>query len=291
MNDDASTFELPEYIHSRLQPQIFIDFPERDEEYQILQGEPAVRRGAHPEYVTDFLQLAHAADERYTVRDGINIARFAIKLKSLATAADARNRGAGDRHHPGAGRGSAALCPGKSTFRFLIRAACGAAASPISRWCPGAWSSPSKCAQAILRERPQVVALELPATLQPAWMRAVARLPEMSVIFYPDEDGGEDQAIYVPVEPADPFTEAIRTGLEIGAEIVFADPDPASGRTCKDAYPGPVRDPPHRPGALRRSLSRLPAAALGRDRAARRRHRLEAAGRRSRWRACWWWFR
>ena len=28
MNDDASTFELPEYIHSRLQPQILIDFPE-----------------------------------------------------------------------------------------------------------------------------------------------------------------------------------------------------------------------------------------------------------------------
>ena len=28
---------------------------------------------------------AHAADERYSVRDGINIARYAIKLKSLAT--------------------------------------------------------------------------------------------------------------------------------------------------------------------------------------------------------------
>ena len=36
-------------------------------------------------YVTDFLQMAHAADERYTVRDGINVARYAIKLKSLAT--------------------------------------------------------------------------------------------------------------------------------------------------------------------------------------------------------------
>src|SRR5271165_3854828 len=36
MNDDASTFELPEYIHSRLQPQILIDFPEKDEEFQIL---------------------------------------------------------------------------------------------------------------------------------------------------------------------------------------------------------------------------------------------------------------
>ena len=28
MNDDASTYELPEYIHSRLQPQIHIEFPE-----------------------------------------------------------------------------------------------------------------------------------------------------------------------------------------------------------------------------------------------------------------------
>src|ERR1700753_156473 len=36
MNDDSSTFELPEYIHSRLQPQILIDFPEKDEEYLIL---------------------------------------------------------------------------------------------------------------------------------------------------------------------------------------------------------------------------------------------------------------
>ena len=34
-------------------------------------------------YVIDFLQQAHAADERYTVRDGINIARFVIKVKSM----------------------------------------------------------------------------------------------------------------------------------------------------------------------------------------------------------------
>ena len=33
------------------------------------------------QYVTDFLQQAHAADERYTARDGINIARFAMKLE------------------------------------------------------------------------------------------------------------------------------------------------------------------------------------------------------------------
>src|SRR6202161_4691281 len=85
MNDDSSTFELPEYIHSRLQPQIFMDFPEKDEEYQILKENLPFAAERILRYVTDFLQLAHAADERYTVRDGINVARFAIKLKSLAT--------------------------------------------------------------------------------------------------------------------------------------------------------------------------------------------------------------
>lgn len=84
MNDDASTFELPEYIHSRLQPQIWIDFPERDEEFQILKENLPFAEDRILNYVTDFLQRAHAADERYTARDGINIGRFAIKLKSLA---------------------------------------------------------------------------------------------------------------------------------------------------------------------------------------------------------------
>src|SRR5947207_7928111 len=85
MNDDASTFELPEYIHSRLQPQIWIDFPERDEEYQILKENLPFAEDRILHYVTDFLQRAHAADERYTARDGINIGRYAIKLASLAT--------------------------------------------------------------------------------------------------------------------------------------------------------------------------------------------------------------
>jgi MoxR-like ATPase len=85
MNDDASTFELPEYIHSRLQPQIYIDFPERDEELQILRENLPFAEERILEYVTEFLQHAHAADERYSVRDGINVGRYAIKLKSLAT--------------------------------------------------------------------------------------------------------------------------------------------------------------------------------------------------------------
>lgn len=88
----------------------------------------------------------------------------------------------------------------------------------------------------ILRDRPQVVALELPATLQEAWLRAVIRLPEISVIFYGDE-AEEDRAVYVPVEPADPFTEAVRTGIEIGAEIAFVDPDCGERPHIPDSYP------------------------------------------------------
>src|SRR5512144_295445 len=84
LNDDASTFDLPEYIHSRLQPQILIDFPERDEEYQILRENLPFGEERILQYVTDFLQQAHAANERYTVRDGINIARFAMKLTGLS---------------------------------------------------------------------------------------------------------------------------------------------------------------------------------------------------------------
>jgi MoxR-like ATPase len=81
LNDDASTFDLPEYIHSRLQPQILIDFPERDEEYQILKENLPFGDERILQYVADFLQQAHTADERYTVRDGINVARFAMKLQ------------------------------------------------------------------------------------------------------------------------------------------------------------------------------------------------------------------
>src|SRR5216684_2301164 len=85
MNDDASTFDLPEYIHSRLQPQILIDFPERHEEFAIMRENLPFGDDHILNYVTDFLQQAHAADERYTARDGINIARFAMKLAHSET--------------------------------------------------------------------------------------------------------------------------------------------------------------------------------------------------------------
>lgn len=80
MNEDASTFEVPEYIHSRLQPQIYIDFPEADEELLILRENLPFADAKILQYVVNFLQRAHAADELYSVRDGINIARYALKM-------------------------------------------------------------------------------------------------------------------------------------------------------------------------------------------------------------------
>lgn len=79
MNDDSSTFEVPEYIHSRLQPQIYLDFPEADEEKKILKENLPFVKEEILDYVVAFLQRAHAAQEPYTVRDGINIARYAAK--------------------------------------------------------------------------------------------------------------------------------------------------------------------------------------------------------------------
>ncbi len=79
MNDDASTFDIPEYIHSRLQPQILIDFPDEEEERLILERNVPFAPEEVLGYVVRFLRAAHEDDERFTVRDGINLARYALK--------------------------------------------------------------------------------------------------------------------------------------------------------------------------------------------------------------------
>ncbi len=120
----------------------------------------------------------------------------------------------------------------------------------------------------LLERRPKIVAVELPGFLEKAYRRALGRLPEMSAIVYIAEQGrgrkvgernsaGEDagdrgaygeqssedqgdRAVYVPIEPADPFTEAVRTAEEIGAQVIFLEPDtqerPHLPDTCPDTY-------------------------------------------------------
>jgi MoxR-like ATPase len=90
MNEDASTFEVPEYIHSRLMPQIQVDFPDEDEERAILAAHVPHAEDEVLTYVLSFLRRAHDADLRYTARDGINLVRYAMKLLRRGDAADAR---------------------------------------------------------------------------------------------------------------------------------------------------------------------------------------------------------
>lgn len=88
MNEDASTFDLPEYIFSRLQPQIHIDFPEEWEEKLILRQNLPLAEEEVISAISEFLQSAHEADEPFTVRDGIHVGRYAMRLAQAGEARD-----------------------------------------------------------------------------------------------------------------------------------------------------------------------------------------------------------
>ena len=104
---------------------------------------------------------------------------------------------------------------------------------------PGRLEFAAAVRERILTDRPAVVAVELPATIQWEFYRAVARLPKITAIVYPDPID-EEKNIYVVVEPTDPFTEAIRTALDIGAQVHFIDPGTGDRPHLPDDYPDPV---------------------------------------------------
>ncbi len=88
---------------------------------------------------------------------------------------------------------------------------------------PGRMEFAAEVRRAVLAHRPRRIAVELPQTLKAATLRAVSRLPEFSVILYPDKSGQD--AVYVPVEITDPFMEALRSGREVKSAAHFVDPD------------------------------------------------------------------
>jgi len=91
MNEDASTYEIPEYIHSRLMPQIYVDFPEEEDERAILEDQVPFADDEVLRYVMTFLRAAHTADLRYSVRDGINVVRYAMKALAMKQTVDAKS--------------------------------------------------------------------------------------------------------------------------------------------------------------------------------------------------------
>ncbi|MBA3974842.1 MAG: hypothetical protein C0504_11570 [Candidatus Solibacter sp.] len=101
---------------------------------------------------------------------------------------------------------------------------------------PGRMEFALEVRRRILENRPAVVAVELPGWLRQCYIDAIARLPRLTVIVYP-EDSESDRAVYVVVEPADPFIEALRTAREIGSEALFIEPDSIDRPHLQDAYP------------------------------------------------------
>ena len=79
MNEDASTYEVPDYILSRLQPSLKVEFPTRDHEMAILRYHLPFAPQDVLTLTVDFLQEAHHLDLGYSVRDGIHLLQFALK--------------------------------------------------------------------------------------------------------------------------------------------------------------------------------------------------------------------
>jgi hypothetical protein len=81
MNEDASTYEIPDYMLSRLQPAVQVEFPEREEELRILRYHLPFAPDEVLALTVDFLQGGHAHGLDYSTRDGINIVRYALKKR------------------------------------------------------------------------------------------------------------------------------------------------------------------------------------------------------------------
>jgi len=94
---------------------------------------------------------------------------------------------------------------------------------------------------AFRRVRPDAVAIELPLTLEAPFLRALARLPQVSVISYgTDSDRGWAGTVHLLVEPADPLVEAGRRalGLDLPLHLVDVDSDgyPRHHERLPDSY-------------------------------------------------------
>ena len=79
MNEDASTYEVPDYILSRLQPSLKLEFPAREHELAILQYHLPFSPQEILNITVEFLQRAHRLDLEFSVRDGIHLVQYALK--------------------------------------------------------------------------------------------------------------------------------------------------------------------------------------------------------------------
>ena len=85
MNQDDSTYEIPDYILSRLQPTLSLGFPSKQDELSILQYHLPFAGAEVLALTVEFLQHSHELGLDFTPRDGINVLRYAMKRLSQET--------------------------------------------------------------------------------------------------------------------------------------------------------------------------------------------------------------
>jgi len=79
MNQDDSTYEIPDYILSRLQPTLPLGFPNRQDELAILQYHLPFAEADMLSMTVEFLQRSHDLQLDFSARDGLNLLRYALK--------------------------------------------------------------------------------------------------------------------------------------------------------------------------------------------------------------------
>lgn len=79
MNEDESTFEIPDYILSRVQPTLHLEFPSKEEEKAILRYHLPFADDQILSMTVEFLNRSHALDLDFSPRDGIHLVRYALK--------------------------------------------------------------------------------------------------------------------------------------------------------------------------------------------------------------------
>jgi hypothetical protein len=82
INEDESTYEIPDYIMSRLQPTLSVGFPTKQDELAILQYHLPFVESEMLAITVEFLQRSHELKLDFSPRDGINLLRYAMKRLS-----------------------------------------------------------------------------------------------------------------------------------------------------------------------------------------------------------------
>jgi hypothetical protein len=209
MNDDASVYELPGYVQSRLKPKIEIVRPPWEMQERIVRLKcPGVDddllRGVFEE-----LTRRASAGRRDSIRDVLTLAEYAQKLRNLALDRPLERAIQQVLVSPDGTEGKKASGRSRMTLRAQCRNLVGIPSfhyDPLFARAVG---------QAIRQVRPEVIALELPE-----WLGGEL---DWALRCWPTPVGSNARDLIVPWIPGDSILEARRLARQLGIPVHLVD--------------------------------------------------------------------